>query len=359
VTRVHAELAGAHHAGTILTIPLHSRGEVFGALTFERGPGTSFDAATVELCDGVASVIGPILEEKRRNDRHILYKIGHSVWQQLRRLFGPHYFGRKLATAIAVVLVIFFTLVTGDYRVTSPVVLEGLVQRSLVAPFDGYLATEAARAGETVKDGQVLATLDDKDLALERMRWNTEFRQHRAEYDRALAQEKRAEANIIRAQIDQAEAQVALLDEQLLRTQIRAPFDGIVVSGDLSQSVGNAVQRGQELFKISPLYQYRVILKVDESDIEDIHKGQTGLLHLTSLPEQTLAYTVERITPIAEQAEGRNYFRVEGRLDVDNENLRPGMEGIAKTRVDDRLLIRIWTEKLVDWVRLTLWKWLP
>jgi hypothetical protein len=35
------------------------------------------------------------------------------------------------------------------------------------------------------------------------------------------------------------------------------------------------------------------------------------------------------------------------------------MEGVAKTRVDERLLIRIWTQNLVDWVRLTAWKWLP
>jgi hypothetical protein len=72
-----------------------------------------------------------------------------------------------------------------------------------------------------------------------------------------------------------------------------------------------------------------------------------------------MGYVVERITPVAEQEEGRNYFRVESELNESSERLRPGMEGIAKTRVEDRLLIRIWTEKLVDWLRLTLWKWMP
>ena len=359
VSRAHAELAASHQAGAILTLPLHAHGEILGALTFERPSGERFDESTVELCDGIASVIGPILEEKRLNDRFIGRKIFDSANQQLHRLIGPHYFGRKLATAAVLLVVVFFSLVTGDFRVTSPAVLEGLVQRTLVAPFDGYLASQHVRAGEIVNEGDELAALDDQDLALERMRWSTKSRQSLAEYDQALARRERSEVNIIRTQIDQAKAQVALLDEQLSRTLIKAPFDGVVVSGDLSQSVGVALNRGQELFKIAPLHEHRVILEVDESDIDDLVEGQKGVLRLASLPEQSISYTVERITPVAEQADGRNYFRVEASLDEANDRLRPGMEGVAKTRIDDRLLIRAWTEKLVDWISLTLWKWLP
>lgn len=359
VTRAHEELAGRQKSGSILTVPLHNQGEAFGAITFERPLGVVFDEATVELCDTVASVIGPILYEKKRNDRLIFTKLVESLWLQLKRLLGPHYFGRKLATLIMVALVVFFSLVRGDYRVTSPAVLEGSVQRTIVAPFDGYLATQNARAGEIVKEGAVLATLDDKDLTLERLRWSTSRSQRLTEYDRALAERDRAEANINRAEIEQAEAQMALLDEQLVRTHIKAPFDGIVVSGDLTQSVGATVERGQELFKIAPLHSFRVILEVDESDMEDIAAGQGGVLRLASLPEESLGFVVERITPVAEQAEGRNFFRVEAKLKDSNQRLRPGMEGVAKTQVDERLLIHIWTDKLVDWARLTLWKWLP
>lgn len=359
VTRVHEALATAHQIGSILTLPLHSGGEVFGALCFERLPGEDFDEQTIELCDAVASVIGPMLAEKKENDRHVLLKLRDAIIEQARRFLGPEYFGRKLAAAIIGIVVLFFSVMTGDYRVTSPAVLEGLVQRTIAAPFQGYVASQRARAGEIVKEGQVLATLDDRDLALERLRWSTTHRQRLAEYDRALAGRERAEANIARAQIDQAMAQIAMLDEQLARTQIMAPFDGIIVTGDLSQSVGTTVDRGQELFKIAPLEAYRIILEVDEADVDDIRRGQTGTLRMTSVPGEQLTYTVERVTPIAEQGDGRNYFRVEAALEQSSEVVRPGMGGIAKTDVDERLLIRIWTDKIVDWMRLTLWKWLP
>ena len=359
ITRAHADLAQTHQAGSILSVPLHSGDRMLGALTFERPAGEDFDEPTIELCDCVASVLGPILEEKRRNDRHILVKLAESIWVQLKRLLGPHYFGRKLATVIAIAVVAFFMVAKGEYRITSPAVLEGEIQRTLVAPFEGYLATQHARAGEIVRKGDVLATLDDQDLALERLRSSTQRRQHLAEYDRALANRERAQANIVRAQIEQAEAQVALLDEQLARTRISAPFDGIVVEGDLTQQVGAAVERGQELFKIAPLHAYRVILEVDESDIDTIHEGQTGTLAVTSTPDTPLDFTIQRVTPISEQQEGRNFFRVEAALHQVNDRLRPGMKGVAKTHVEERLLIFIWTEKLADWVRLQLWKWLP
>jgi len=359
VTRVHEALATTHQIGSILTVPLHAGGEVFGGLCFERLPGENFDEQTVELCDAVASVIGPMLAEKKQNDRSVLLKLRDSIQEQVRRFIGPEYFGRKLAAIIVGMVVLFFSIVTGDYRVTSPAVLEGLVQRTIAAPFQGYVSSQEVRAGAIVEKGQVLATLDDRDLALERLRWSTTHRQRLAEYDRALAARERAEANIIRAQIDQAVAQIAILDEQLARTRITAPFDGIIVTGDLSQSVGTTVDRGQELFKIAPLEAYRVILEVDESDMEDIRHGQTGALRITSVPDEQLTYTVERITPIAEQGEGRNYFRVEATLQQGSEVVRPGMSGIAKTDVEERLLIHIWTDKAFDWVRLAMWKWLP
>jgi biotin carboxyl carrier protein len=359
VTREHAELAATHRLGAVLTVPLHVQERLVGALTFERALGEEFDEATVEMADAIASVVGPMLEEKRLNDRNILVKLKESMTTQLQRLVGPRYFGRKIASAIGALLLIFFSFATGDYRVTSDAVLEGLVQRSVVAPFEGYLASQSVRAGETVVKDQLLATLDDRDLSLERLRWSTTHRQHLAEYDRALAERERAEANIIRTQIDQAAAQIELLDEQLMRTRVVAPFDGIIISGDLSQSVGATVERGQEFFKITPLDAYRVILEVDDADIEDIEVGQTGTLRISSIPEDPLDFTVERITPVSEQDEGRNFFRVEARLHRINERIRPGMEGVAKTNVEERLLIRIWTEGLVDWVWLTLWKWLP
>ena len=359
VTRAHRELAAAHQAGAVLTVPLQANHKVIGAITLQRPPGMVFAEATVDLCDAVAAVIGPVLDEKRRNDRHVIVKLIEAVGIQLRRLLGPRYFGRKLATVIFAALVAYFSVAKDQYAVTSPAIVEGTIQRTIVAPFNGYVASEHMRAGELVRAGDLLARLDDQDLSLERIRLVTSRQQRLTEYDRALANHERADALIITTQIDQADAQLALLDEQLSRTGLVAPFDGVVVYGDLSQSIGAAVERGQELFKIAPLDTYRVILEVDESDIEDIAIGQAGVLRVASLPDEPMTYRVERITAISQQKDGRNFFRVEAALESHSGRLRPSMEGIAKTAIEERLLIHSYTGKLIDWAYLALWRWLP
>lgn len=355
----HEALAESHHSADILTVPLKAGGRATGALTLERSSGPPFSDEEVMTIDAAVSVLGPLLELQRRDAFSLWRRTQETARAQAARLFGPHYLGRKLALAAVAVVVALFTVVTGDYRVTSPALVEGLVQRAIIAPFDGYISSQHARAGEVVSEGQLLAELDDQDLALERIRWATKQRQGMAEYDQALARQERSAANIIRAELQQAEAQVQLLDVQLERTRVKAPFDGVLVAGDLSQKVGGAVRRGEELFRLAPLDDHRVILKVDETDVMDLQVGQAGSLRLAALPDRTFDYRVTMITSIAEQAEGRNYFRVEAVLENDAAELRPGMEGVAKTLVEDRLVIRIWTEKMVDWLRLFLWRWWP
>lgn len=359
VTLAHEELSGLLEGAAVLSIPLFEGERAVGALLFQRDPARPFNQDAVDLCDAVATAVGPLLEGKRRNDRLLFLKIWDSLVSQLQRLFGPHFLGRKLAFGTIALLIAVFAFVEGDYRVTSDAKIEGRIQRVVVAPFDGYVASQSARAGDQVEAGKVLATLDNRDLALEHLRWTTTRQQRLAEYDQALANRDRAGINIVKAQIQQADAQIALLDEQLKRTELMAPFDGVVVAGDLSQAIGSAVKRGDELFRIAPLDSYRVILEVDEAQVTEITPGQTGSLKVASLLDETLPYTVERITPITEPRDGRNVFRVEAVLDHQSETLRPGMEGVAKTDAGRRLLIRIWTQELLDWLRLKLWAWWP
>jgi RND family efflux transporter MFP subunit len=358
-TAAHAELSRVQHDGQVLTVPLLVGERFVGALTFERSPGIPFEPETIELLEHVSSVIGPVLEEKRRNDRWIIFKVAESLRLQLTRLFGPGHLVRKLLVAAIVAVALFLTFAHTTYRVDADARLEGLVRRAVVAPYDGYVKEANARAGDTVKEGDVLATLEDRDLLLDRLKWVTERQQHLFEYDKALATRQPAQINVIRAQIEQADAQIKLLDEQLSRIKLRASISGLVVSGDLSQMIGAAVQRGQLLFEVAPLDSYRVILNVDEREIGRIEIGQTGELVVSALPNETLSFKVDKITPIADAQSGRNVFRVEGLLTDNPGHLRPGMEGVGKIEIGRRNLAWIWLHPLIDWARVWAWHWLP
>jgi multidrug resistance efflux pump len=359
VTRVHAELDRQHGSGAICTVALDVKGKCLGALTLERPIVRPFDPETVELCETVAALAGPILDTKRAEQRWLIRKTVESFARQLARLLGPGYLVRKLIAALLIAIVIFFAYFKVDYRVTAPTVIEGVVQRVVAAPFDGYIKEAPVRPGDIVNQGQLLCRLDDRELKLEHLRWLTEKEQLIKQHQEAMAKHERAQIRILRAKIDQAAAQISLLGEQLVRNRIVAPFYGVVMSGDLSQSLGAPVERGQELFQVAPLASYRVIIEVDERDILEIKKGQRGDLVLPSMPGEAFPFEVEKITPVFTAREGRNYFRVEGRLQQASLRLRPGMEGIGKVTIDRRKLIWVWTHEPLNWLRLQLWRWWP
>ncbi|MCO6049627.1 efflux RND transporter periplasmic adaptor subunit [Mesorhizobium sp. RP14(2022)] len=358
-TRAHAALARMQHDGQVLTVPLFVVDRFIGAFTFERSRGHAFSGETIRLLDLAATALGPILEEKRRNDCWLITKIGLSLFEQVKRLVGPGHVARKLVVAALIAAGLFFSFATTMDRVNADAELEGSVRRAVVSAYDGYIQEASVRAGEMVEAGQVLATLEDRELSLERLKWATERQQHAFEYDKALASRQPATINVIRAQIDQADAQLAMIDEQIARTRLTAPFDGLVVSGDLSQRVGGSVSRGETLFEIAPLTDYRVIMQVDERRIASLKEGQSGEVVFTALPEESFPVAVDKITPVAETHDGKNMFKVEGSLAGATERLRPGMIGIAKVDVQEELLIWTWLRPAADWMRLAFWRWMP
>jgi len=359
IARAHEALARQHDVGSVCSVPLIQGRRIVGAVTLERPALRPFQTPTVELCEALAAVAGPVLELHRRDDRWLATKALETCARQLGAVIGPRHLALKLAVVAVAATAAFLAVATAEYRVSARTVMEARIKRAAVAPFEGYIREAPVRAGDLVRAGDVLAVLDDRELKLERAKWLSQQEQLLRQYSLALAKREAAQVNIISAQIDQAKAQLALLDEHLARTKILAAFDGVVVTGDLSQSLGVPVERGQPLFEVAPLEEYRAVLQVDERDIADVAVGRPGQLLLAAWPSEPVGFTVQKITPVSTAREGRNYFRVEAQLDVTPARMRPGMEGVGKVHVGERLLAWIWTRQIIDWVRLKLWTWLP
>ncbi len=357
--RAQTQLLEQATLGGVCTIPLVDGDRLVGAMTLARPLGQSFDQATVELCRNIATLAGPILEVKRRDDRWIVSKLWDSVVGFGGRLIGPRHLGLKLAATLLTCVAAYAYFAEGDYRVTADAHLQGSIQRVVTALLDGYVDQAFYRAGDVVQAGDVLCTLEDKDLRLQRAKWASQKEQRQREYSEALADRDRAQVRVLQAQIDQADSQLLLLDEQLARTRLKAPFDGVVVSGDMSQSLGVPVARGDTLFEIAPLNSYRVILNVDERDASQVQPGQVGQLVLAGLSTEILPMRITKITPISSAKGGGNYFRVEANLEGSSSRLRPGMEGVGKIQIGQRKQVWIWTHKLIHWLRFWLWSWKP
>jgi len=350
----HAELA-RRRGGIVCSVPIVDSGHAIGAVTLERGGEQPISLQQASDFEQIMCMVGPILKLKRDNERPWYWRLRQSIAQMAGQVLGPGHLMAKVTAVGAMLVLGAGFLINADYRVGAPARLEGSVQRALVAAADGFLEAAHVRPGDQVAAGQVLVELATQDLELERRRWESELAQHENAAPAALARGDRSEFVINQALADEARAKLGLVEEQLARSRVVAPFDGVVIMGDLSQMLGAPVRRGDTLVTVAPANAFRLILEVDERDIADISVGQSGYLALSAMPERDFDFEVRRISPVAEARDGRNYFEVECELAESLVAMRPGLQGVARIAVDQRAIAWVLTHRLVDWVRIAAW----
>ena len=358
VATKHEALRAISGAGAVLSFPLTIGARCLGILTLER-ENRSFEARDLAWLDAFSALAAPVIEQRQRAEQMVLLRLRHDLRILLAKFFGPRHLTWKVVTAAFITLMAVLTLVSIDYRVSARTVVEGEGQRVIAAPFEGFVGASSVRAGDTVKTGEVLAQLDDRELRIEEARWSSERDQYENRLREAMANHDLVAMQVMGAQLRQASAQLALVTEKIERAQLRAPFNGVVVSGDLSQQIGAPVEVGKKLFEIAPLSSYRVILEVDEREIRHVRMGQAGRLVITGIAADPMDFKVAKVTPVATAEEGQNFFRVEAALSGSAPRLTPGMEGIGKITVGRRSLWWILTHSFTEWLTLKLWAWMP
>lgn len=350
ITMAHQALARLT-GDSICSVPVRGAILLVGALTLERTSGM-FTAAEIALCEDIASFSGPVLELKQQLQLSWWRRAIGSLTTRTTALGKP---GVSIVLVALAAAMIVIAVIPFDYRVSAPARLEGSVQRVIVAATDGFLQQANVRAGDSVREGQVLAELATHDLQLERKRRESELSQHENAYRAAQARNDRAQMVISQSRAGEAQAMLALAESQIERARIQSPFDGIVIKGDLSQTLGAPVQRGEVLLTIAPNNSFRLIIEVDESDIAAIVPGQKGDLALAAISERAFLFTTRRVVPFAASSESRNYFEVEAVMDSQGASLRPGLSGVARIDAGQRTLWWIATHRLFNRLRLMFW----
>lgn len=340
-------------AGAALALPLEHRGRQVGALLLDFADPPAPE--TVAFAQTLALALAPALALHGTASRSLWQHARDSARSGLQAVAGPRRPGLKLAGVLAGVALLAALVWPVGYRVGAPATVEGRVQRAAVAPFDGFIQESAVRAGDRVQAGDLLARLDDRDLKLEEAKWLAQSEVAERKVREALARGAAVAVQLARAESDEAQAQLALVRGRLDRAAVTAPFDGVVVRGDLTQQLGAPVEQGKVLFEVAPLDAWRVVLQVDERDVLHVRAGAAGELVLSGLPGERHRITVAKVAPVALAEEGRNAFRVEAEVQGASPLIQPGMEGVGKVEAGERSLAWIAFHRIFDWMRYTLW----
>jgi HlyD family secretion protein/GAF domain len=350
----HAQYANkSNHQ--ILSVPLEVQGALWGALLFEFHSAKLISDEEIQLCKHIALQFAPILQLKSQVNQsawslfkqHLKQSLSLSTWSSGKRNFVMVGLGLGL-------LLLFVPL---PYDVGAPAKLEGIIQRVLVAPQDGFLQQSYVRPGDEVKSQQLLAELAEDELGLDLQKKQSELAQYQNGFGAALAGSDRVQMMTNQAKMQETQSQIELIEQKIQRTKILAPFDGVIIAGDLKQSIGSPVKQGQTLMTIAPKGGYRLMIEVSDRDVELVRPEQYGEVIFVSLPSQAVGFTVKRVNPVAVAKDGRNYFEVEAEMDEASEQLtlQPGLDGVAKIEAGSHSLFWKLTHRIVDWLRLKWW----
>jgi multidrug efflux pump subunit AcrA (membrane-fusion protein) len=194
--------------------------------------------------------------------------------------------------------------------VTGPGRTSALKQDKIRAPFTGTLTELAVTDGDAVAHGQRVGTIvsRDSEAALAGAR--------------EMAREARTEA-----EKRDAERALSLAERGLVRTSLRSPADGVVLSH--SATSGERVSEDQEILAIADASSIVFVADVPQSDLGRIHPGQRVEVDLAG--RGAVSGVVHDVLPGANSAD----FTVPVRVDLRGLSRVPplGLYGRAKITV--------------------------
>jgi membrane fusion protein (multidrug efflux system) len=206
----------------------------------------------------------------------------------------------------------------------------------------GRISEITFQEGQRVAKGAPLVKLDPAIPQAEAQQARANLTLAKSKFDRAVDLAKR---NYISGQakdeaennLKVAEASVQLAEAKLAKTDIRAPFSGII--GLRSVSVGDYVKEGADLVNLESIDPLKVDFRVPETYMRQVQVGQALEVTLDALPGKTFDGKVIAVNPLIDAA-GRSVV-IRAQVRNQDTTLRPGMF----TRV--RLLTREHTDALV------------
>lgn len=190
----------------------------------------------------------------------------------------------------------------------------------------GRISDILFREGEKVAKGKTLIRLDPAINAAEVQQARANLKLAQGKYDRAVELSQR---NFISGQAKDeaennlrvAEAAVALAAAHLDKTEIKAPFAGVI--GLRVVSVGDYVREGADVVNLESIDPLKVDFRVPEIYLSEVQVGQKLTVVLDALPGKTFDGQVFAVNPLIDAA-GRSVV-IRAMVRNTDTSLRPGM----------------------------------
>lgn len=341
------QFANVYGATRIVGAPLlDTAGDIRGAWLFVDPAPQVEGLQTVCLIDSLSRPLGARLATIHRHQPGSLDRGLASARAALAQ-------GRGSVIAAIVLVLMLVMLFPVQYSVRCDCALQPVSRRLIAAPFDGSLEKSFVDPGDLVESGALLARISARELNWELAGLKAELQRANKERQVSLAKQDYAASQIAALDSQQVSQRLQMIENRIQHLDIRSPFQGIVIAGDIKQVEGAPLETGQTLFEIAPLGSMDVELMIPEADFAYVRPQMPVQLRLHAFPTQRIEGLVAQVHPKAEVIENQNVFVAKIRIKDPHAIYRPGMHGRAVIRSDRRPLLWVLFHK--PWSALMMW----
>jgi RND family efflux transporter MFP subunit len=212
----------------------------------------------------------------------------------------------------------------------------------------GKLKTLNVEPGDQVKEGMLLAEIDDRDLLTEKQSVLTEIEGAKLSLEKAQRNFERAqelferklvsrevfdnlssEHKIAQNTLEKADRRLQIVEDKLRKTKVVAPMDGTALDVPVIEGqvvIGAAsVNSGTTLMTIANLSRLLVVTHINQVDVARMGSNQQVKLHAESLRDANMAAKISFVAPNASVKNSVKGFQVKALIDKPDPRLRPGM----------------------------------
>lgn len=123
---------------------------------------------------------------------------------------------------------------------------------------------------------------------------------------------------------------MALEEDRLARTTLRAPLSGVIVTPRIQERVGQFLAKGSELCVVADVGTVLAEVGVPENDASLIRTGEPVALKLNPFPTRTFRGVLERPGSHVREDEKDRFIVAEVQVESPPGLLKTGMQGKAK-----------------------------
>lgn len=203
--------------------------------------------------------------------------------------------------------------------------LEAENEVDIVARTTGPVTEINTEEGQMIRSGQLIARIDEREAhnqvaiaTVARDEAQLSYDRTKSSWDEGLVSREAYDSAL--SQLSSTRAQLESAEIQLAYTEIKAPFDALVVTRNIK--LAQYVTPGTTLFRISDFTPLLCRIEVPEKDFQRVHIGQSAHLRVEAYPGEKFSAEVTRLRPTVDAATGTftTTLEVDGRG-----KLRPGM----------------------------------